>query len=159
MKTILRATQSCIVSLLIVLTFYTNASASEEIDLPEEVQQMCIEAGEEFDFCPAMLMAICWQESRGLLPNLTQIGYKEWFREGIEYTGDDDIENQLNNIRICAYYLSKWGNEYGNIEVSLTGWNRGINNSVAINGKSGYATSVIKKSREYERIWNYGRHK
>lgn len=145
-----------IVMILTVLISFTKVEAVEAVDLPEEVQQMCIEAGLEFDFCPTMLMAICWQESRGLLPNLTQIGYKEWFREGIEYTGDDDIENQRNNIRICAYYMSKWGKEYKNIEVSLTGWNRGIENSVAINGKSGYATSVIKKAKEYERKWNYG---
>lgn len=149
------AIQSCIV-LTVACTSFTNCKA-EEIDLPEEVQQICIEVGEEFDFCPAMLMAIVWQESRGLLDNATQITYEGWFAEGFEYTGNSDKYDMRNNIRVCAYYMKKWGDEYKDINISLTGWTLGIENSLAVDGKSNYATVVIKKSREYERIWNYGR--
>lgn len=142
--------------MILVSTSFIKAEAIEEVDLPEEVQWMCIEAGEEFDICPTMLMAIVWQESRGLLDNATQITYEGWFQEGFEYTGNPDKHDKLNSIRICAYYLRKWADEYNDINISLTGWHLGIENSLARDGRSNYATYVIKKSREYERAWNYG---
>lgn len=101
-------------------------------------------------------MAIIWQESRGLLDNLTQITYIGWFEEGIEYTGNDDIKDRKNNVRICAYYMRKWADEYNDIEISLTGWNQGIENSLVKDGRSYYATTVIEKSKEFERKWDYG---
>lgn len=139
-----------LIAMMIAFTFCLRANA-EVVELPEDVDQMCEEASEEFDICPSILKALVYQESRGILDNASQITYTGWFKEGFTYTGNNEKHDKRNSIRVCAYYLKKWNKEYRDINISLTGWNMGIENSLAREGRSVYATSVLKYAEIFER--------
>lgn len=129
---------------------------NEEIPLPETIQLACIESGHEFGICPELLMALVYQESRGLVDNVTQITSANWYREGIKAChADDYIKNPYQNIDVCAYYISKWFENYGDGDVYLIleMWNEGVENAIKTHNPeypSSYATEIVNRSMEWE---------
>lgn len=145
-------------AMIIALTFYINGKADERIPIPEAVQEYCIQAGEEFNICPELLMSLIYTESRGIVTdNITQITSKRWFKEGIEACGDVDIKDPLSNIRVCAYYLAKWAYEgdYFDVYLVLDSWHLGRENALRKykEGKpSRYAKTIADRSAEWEEL-------
>ena len=41
-----------------------SAKYDAEIDAPDDVKEICEKYGAEYDICPELLEAICWNESR-----------------------------------------------------------------------------------------------
>lgn len=108
------------------------------------------EVSREFELSPYMLASLIYQESRFIVEdNLTQIMNKgKWHKEGIEYTGNEDISNPYNNIRICGYYLNKWAQEYpGEPHRWLRMWNEG---NVSNLNTSYYSRSILKRAEKWE---------
>lgn len=146
---------------LFILLFPIVANAEEledDIPLPKTIQLACIEAGHEYCICPELLMSIVYQETRGVCDNATQITSRYWYREGIEACdAEDHIKNPYSNIRVCAYYLNKWFEDYGDAEPSLIleMWNEGVENAQH-NHKDGsmsvYAKEILERSEEWEII-------
>lgn len=140
--------------LIILLTILTISTTSvTAYARPEEVIDNIVilhiwEVSEEFDLDFYVLASLVYQESRFIVEdNLTQITNKKWFREGIEYTGNDDITNPYNNIRICGYYLNKWLQDH-EIEECLAMWNTGH-----FAQTSKYSREIIRRADKWrERI-------
>lgn len=124
-----------------------------EIDLPYEVIGECIDAGEEFDVAPSLLMSLVWQESRGQLDNATQITKLKWFQEGIKATGATNPKtNRRENIRVCAYYLSVWCAEYDDPILATEMWNEGKETALATHNDlkpSIYAQQIDERSQRW----------
>lgn len=124
--------------MLVILTTCTSVKAYARPD--EVIEDLVIlhicDVADEFNLDVYILASLIYQESRFVVKdNLTQITNPKWFSEGIEYTGNDDLENPYNNIRICGFYLHKWLEEH-TIEECLVMWN------------SGYFAPTSKYSRE-----------
>lgn len=150
------------IAILTALTFCTNTKAEELDEIPEEVQTICEAAGEEFNICPTILMSLIYTESRGIVTeNLTQITSTRWFSEGMEACGVEEIKTPENNIRVCAYYIAKWGEAYDDIYLVIDCWRYGPENAVAKynpNKPSYYARTIVSRSAEWEPEW-YEKHK
>lgn len=133
--------------------FYTKAPAAELSELPEEVVQICDDAGQEYQICPMILASLVYTESRGIVTdNLTQITNTKWFKEGMEACEVDEIKTPENNIRVCAYYIAKWAEEYDDIFLALDSWRYGPENAVQKykDAPSAYSKEIAKRSAEWE---------
>lgn len=151
-----------IASLLINLTLATNAY-SEEIPLPQDIQEYCVEAGEEFCICPCLLMSLVYTESRGVAENVTQITSRRWFAEGIGYCDADDYKtNPQSAIRVCAYFLNKWYEDLGDADpyLIIECWNLGYENAIETHNKlkpKYYSKTIVDRSATWEEIFYEGR--
>ena len=135
------------------LIFCTKAQAADLSELPEEVVQICDEAGEEFQVCPMILASLVYTETRGIIPdNLTQITNTKWFEEGMDACEVDEIKTPENNIRVCAYYIAKWAEEYDDIFLALDSWRYGPENAVRKykDKPSYYSKEIATRSAEWE---------
>jgi len=146
-----------ITMVLIGFTFCTNTQAESLTEIPEDIREICEEAGEEFNICPTMLMSLIYTESRGIVTeNLTQITNKNWFKEGMEACKVDEVKTPENNIRVCAYYIAKWGRENDDIYLAIDSWRYGPENAQAKynpDKPSRYAKEIVKRSAEWEQEW------
>lgn len=137
---------------ILVLTFCLDAKAEDLEEIPEDIQQICEEAGKEFSVCPTILMSLIYTESRGIIrDNLTQITSKKWFKEGMEFCQVDEYATPENNIRICAYYIAKWSEE-DDIYLAIDSWRYGPENAKAKykDKPSRYSRSIVERSAEWE---------
>ena len=149
---------SILLAIVTACTFYLNANATtKEIPIPENVQLICADAGEEFNVCPTILMALVWMESRGEKKNLTQITNVRWFKEGINELGLGNVKkNQKANVRLCAWYLAKWCEETEDMGYALMCWNLGENNvpnSYKVGRYNFYSRKILELSAEWEDIY------
>lgn len=145
-----------IMTAIVVHFFCIDASAEELSEIPEDVQQICEDAGKEFSVCPTILMSLIYTESRGIISdNLTQITSVRWFKEGMEACGVDEIKTPENNIRVCAYYIAKWCEQYEDIYLAVDCWRYGPENAVArfSDSPSRYSRTIVERSAEWEEEW------
>lgn len=158
-----------VMAVLIAQTSFLNARAEEVHidDIPTEYIIYAWECENEFDVSASLLLSLCWQESRFkesvVGGNVTQITNLKWFKEAIEYCeADAPKDNPYQNIRICAYYLNKWAEEYpGETYLWLMMWNMGYENALRSynsNKPSKYAKTIDdnaqKLQKEYEEWMN-----
>ncbi len=148
--------------LIAVLTSCIKANAEEpdvrfEILLPVDVQIECQQSAEEFNISPTLLMSLVYQESRGMLPNATQITNPYWFRHGIEAVGAEDVKkNRDENIKVCAWYLRQWLEEYDDVYLVLEMWNEGQETALATHNPdkpSRYAREIEERAEYWEPIF------
>lgn len=143
-------------AIILALILCLNTKAEELSEIPEEVQVLCFEVGEEFNICPMLLMSLIYTESRGIVTdNLTQITNTKWFKEGMDYCEVDEVKTPINNIRVCAYYLTKWAEEQGEDDIYLVidSWRYGPENARAMykpDRPSRYAKVIVDRSAEWE---------
>lgn len=150
-------------SLITIVHFSFISARAEELhieDIPPEYIVYALECENEFNISAALLLSLCWHESRFkesvVKGNVTQITNLKWFKEGIEYCEADNPKgNPYQNMRICAYYLSKWAEEYpGEVYLWLMMWNQGYENAKANynpNKPSRYAKSIDEKAQILEK--------
>lgn len=145
------------------LTSYINAKAQGPTETYSTLELDILEVSDEFNLSPHLLASLIYQESSFIVKeNLTQITSKKWFKEGIDYTGSDDLTDQHNNIRICGYYLNKWAKEYPEEpHLWLRMWNEGYDNALQHPDRTSYySRSIIRRAEQWEEefpVENFGK--
>ena len=151
-----------ILSLLIPsITAHANDVTTEEIEIPEKVQEACEKYGEEYGICPELLEAICFKESRFhhtvVDPSFTCIGLMQidatTHRKRMQRLGISDLFDIDNNVHVGADILSELFdyNEDASLVLMLY---HGEKNAYykAKRGKiSKYAKDILELSEELER--------
>lgn len=147
---------------LIAPSLTVEARSYVDEETPIEIQIACDKYGAEYDICPELLEAICWQESRfdesivdgtGSCFGLMQIK-KELHKGRMKDLGVTDLGDIDSNIHVGADYLSELFDEYEDAGIVL-GVYHGESNAVA-RGQSGklsyYVTSILENSERLERL-------
>lgn len=139
-----------LILLIVDLNICLNAQAQPKEEEFKPLLEIYIdEVAKEFDLSPYLLASLIYQESRFIVKdNLTQImGKGKWHKEGIEYTGNNDLSNEYNNIRICGYYLKKWAEEYpGEPTIWLNYWNKGHYSET----ETYYTRAILRRAEKWE---------
>lgn len=136
--------------------------------LSEEIQQYCIEIGEEYGVCPELLMAMIETESSGNINAISKDGGCHGLMQiNIQYhwdrlrkvVGYDDVTiatfySPRTNIEVAADYLVELAEEYGDISYVLDVYNG--NSKAEYNYENGilssYAKKILERSEELERL-------
>ena len=147
-----------VTAIVIGFGFCTNTyCVTEEIPLNTYIQFCCEEIGRKENISPTILMSLIYQESRGKHKNLTQVTKLRWFKEGIEELNLKNVKkDEYENIRLCAYYLHKWFEEYEDMGFALMCWNEGYESAKKKfkKGKySYYSIAILERSAEWEEIY------
>lgn len=153
-------------SLLSLVTITTTpiTKPKEEVIIPIEIQESCEKWGKEYEICPELLEAICWQETR-CRPELdnencygiTQINPK-YFKKIMDSLGVDDLYDYDQNIHVCAYTIRQYADEEEDLYCVLMMWNSGSSRGKTLfeQGKyTSYAKEVTETAHELE-IKHYG---
>lgn len=133
------------------------AEEIEDIWISEEIQEACVEYGEQYDICPELLMAIIEVESSGRTnatngdcSGLMQISVK-WHQDRMERLGVSDIFDLRGNILVGCDYLSELFTEYEDVGTVLMVYH-GERNATSKTELSSYASTILERSAELERL-------
>lgn len=154
----------CVLS-LVTLTTAPKTKPKEEVIIPIEIQESCEKWGEEYEICPEVLEAMCWQETRcrpeldnGSCYGITQIN-PNFHKATMEKLGVDDLYDYDQNIHVCAYTIRQYADETEDLYCVLMMWNSGSSRGKTLfeQGKyTSYAIEVSQTAHELE-IKHYGR--
>lgn len=146
----------------LALTPAVTASAKydAEIDAPDDVKEICEKYGAEYDICPELLEAICWNESRytaditaGTCKGIMQIN-EPAHKDRLKNLGVTDIYDMDGNIHTGADYLAELFKSYEDPAVVLA-YYHGEKNVIARTKKgqlSGYVKRILEKSEMLEKL-------
>lgn len=138
---------------------YARAESGEIEDtwISEEIQQACIDYGNQYNICPELIMAIIETESSGRVDavngdcsGLMQISLK-WHRDRMERLGVSDIFDLRGNILVGCDYLSELFEEYGDVGTVLMVYH-GERNATSKTELSSYATTILDRSADLESL-------
>lgn len=132
--------------------------------IPQDIRDYCEIIGSEFNICPELLEAICYQESR-FIPTvknkkcygLMQVNVKV-HADRIDKYGWTAAEmfDSYKNITVAADYLAELYETYGDddplILLYYCGDTKGIANYKEYSWISSYVTEILIRSADYERI-------
>lgn len=149
-------------ALIVALTLCmlpTNIPAQDD-GIPEEVKTICEKYGAEYDICPELLEAICWNESRftakaenGTCKGIMQINVTA-HKDRMAKLGVTDIYDTDSNIHVGADYLAELFTSYEDAGAVLGSYH-GERNAVSKAEKgqlSGYTKRILKKAEYFERL-------
>lgn len=130
-------------------------------EAPVDVLFACDWYGKEYNICPELLQAICFQESRytadivdstGTCCGLMQINVSS-HKERMKRLGVTDIYDIYGNVHVGADYLAELFDEYEDVAVVLTIYHGEKNVSRAMKGNySSYVKDILEKSEYLERL-------
>ena len=134
-------------------TINANADEVRWEDIPFEYRDYAHSLQSEYGVSECLILSLCWTESKLQTDvvggNITQITNLKWFKEGIEATGADKPKTDWKqNMRICAFYLATWFEEYEDPNIVIRGWNEGINPKVE--RLTDYSATVLERSARWE---------
>ena len=132
--------------------------------IPEDIRDYCEVIGAEYNICPELLEAICYQESR-FIPTvknkkcygLMQVNVKVHADRIDDYgwTSEEMFE-PYKNITVAADYLKELYETYGDddplILLYYCGDVKGIANYKEYGWITEYVTEILNRSANYERI-------
>ncbi len=128
--------------------------------IPENVKTICEKYGEEYNICPELLEAICWNESRftakaenGTCKGIMQINVTA-HTDRMAKLGVTDIYDIDSNIHVGADYLAELFASYEDAGAVLGSYH-GERNAVSKAEKgqlSGYTKRILKKAEYFERL-------
>lgn len=133
--------------------------SENKVDVPPEIEALCIEIGKVNGICPELLTAICWKESRfqpevvnaaGTCHGLMQIN-KGCHKERMTKVGASDLYNPEDNIRVGADYLKELFDQYEDVATVLEIYNGDGAAASDPERTSGYAQKVINIAQALER--------
>lgn len=137
-----------------------SAKYDAEIDAPDDVKEICEKYGAEYDICPELLEAICWNESRytadiaaGSCKGIMQVN-EPFHKDRLKKLGVTDIYDMDGNIHTGADYLAELFASYED-PAAVLGLYHGERNAVkkaASGNASSYVKRILKKSEELERL-------
>lgn len=148
-----------VITAAIIVSAPVSTRASD-IELPKEVEEACIKYGEEYDICPELLEAICYEESRyqadvtgGSCKGIMQIN-EPIQKNRIRKLQINDIYDIDNNIHVGADLLSELFKNYSEDAGTVLMLYHGEKDALK-NGQKGkysdYAQKVLDKSYDLER--------
>ena len=148
----------CAAVMLFNLPVMAQTNVDEET--PLEVQIACNKYGEQYDICPELIEAICYNESRyipdisyGTCRGIMQIN-EPYHKDRMERLGVSDIYDLEGNILVGTDYLAELFATYNDVGIVLSVYH-GEAKAVerAKNGNlSGYVKKILKKSEQLERL-------
>lgn len=134
------------------------------LNIPAEIQAACDKYGAEYDICPELLEAICYEESRytadvigGSCKGLMQIN-EPVHKKRMEQLDITDVFDIDSNIHLGADILHELFNDYSSDAGTVLMLYHGEKDAIK-RGKQGnysnYAQRILDKSEELER--NHGK--
>lgn len=141
-------------SVLLAFAYPCGVHAMEE----QEVEEIAIRVGKEFDICPETLQAVAWKESRyqekaeaGGCSGLMQVS-GQWHQERMDRLGVTDLYDPEGNMRVAADYLAELFARYEDPGMVLMVYNG--DSRAAVYQETGelseYAEAVLEKSYQLE---------
>ena len=127
------------------------------VQIPWSVYVECNEAAKQYQICPELLMAMCWQETR-CRPELSNGGCKgicqvnpKWHADRMNKLGVTDIYDEQGNILVACDYLSELFQDDEDAAVVLMEYN-GDSKAHEDGYISDYAENILKVSAALERV-------
>ena len=148
----------CAAAMCFCISVQAQTNVDEET--PLEVRIACNKYGAEYDICPELLEAICYNESRylpdvfnGTCRGIMQIN-EPYHKERMERLGVTDIYDLEGNIHVGADYLAELFAQYEDVGVVLSvyhGESKAVERAKKGN-LSKYVKKILAKSEELERL-------
>lgn len=130
------------------------------VRVPEEVKQLSVETGEQYNICPELIQAICFKESsfdpraeNGECIGIMQVN-PIWHRDRMERLGVTNLYDTAGNMLVGVDYLSELAGKYEDISTVLMLYNGDSEAEDVLNGTadiSAYANEILAISEELER--------
>lgn len=146
-----------IIALLIALSLPIDAQAKTfEVEPSAEVIRSAEKWGEEYDICPELILAICYNESRYTANavnketgcyGVMQI-QKKSHKDRMKRLKVNDLNNIDQNIHVGADYLAELFEEYEDVSVVLGKYHGEPQAETKV---SKYTKKVLKHSAQMER--------
>ena len=147
------------VIMVLSLVFRTTVRAAP-VQVPEDVRQLSVELGEQYNICPELIQAVCFKESGfdPLAENGGCIGMMQvdamWRRDRMERLGVTDLYDTRQNMMTGVDLLHELSEEHEDISVVLMTYNGDSRAKGVESGAediSEYADSILTLSEELER--------
>ena len=131
--------------------------SENHVDVPADIEALCIEYGKKNNIAPELLEAMIWKESRfkpevvdatGTCKGLMQIKAGSHVRR-MERLGVTDLHDPESNIAVGVDYLRELLEEY-DLEVAIMLYN-GDKRAFTPGYRSGYVNKVLEVSQALER--------
>lgn len=133
--------------------------SENSVNVPPEIEALCIQYGKENGIAPELLEAICWKESRfqpdvvnasGTCHGIAQI-HRGSHRARMERLGVTDLYDPKENLQVCADYLKELFDQYEDVATVLELYNGDSSAASDPERTSGYAQKVINIAQALER--------
>lgn len=134
--------------------------SENSVNVPPEIEALCIQYGKENGIAPELLEAICWKESRfqpdvvnasGTCHGIAQI-HRGSHRARMERLGVTDLYDPKENIRVCADYLAELFEKCEDPATTLEIYNGDTTAAADPNRTSSYAQKILNISNALERV-------
>ena len=134
--------------------------SENKVNVPPEIEALCIEIGKVNGICPELLTAICWKESRfqpdvvnasGTCHGIAQI-HRGSHRARMERLGVTDLYDPKENLQVCADYLAELFEKYEDPETVLEYYNGDTTAAADPTRTSAYAQKILNVSNALERV-------
>ena len=134
--------------------------SENSVNVPPEIEALCIQYGKENGIAPELLEAICWKESRfqpdvvnasGTCHGIAQI-HRGSHRARMEKLGVTDLYDPKENIRVCVDYLAELFEKYEDPATVLEFYNGDGAAAADPNKTSSYARKILNISNALERV-------
>ena len=148
------------------VTEYWMMDHGDDPDIPNDIEEAAVVAGEAFDICPELLISISYEESRHN-PNAKNGEYRgnmqcstRWFAPMLADLGLDpeDLYDMETCTWVAAKYLREVFDRYGDDPaptlMAYNGDTVGLKNYFKTGKISGYAKRILDRSAEWERKHN-----
>ncbi len=151
-----------LVALLMItlITAEETTALAAPIQVPDNVRQISIELGAQYDMCPEMIQAACFKESsfnpdaeNGNCVGIMQVN-PAWHTDRMKRLGVTDLYDTKSNMLVGVDYLHELIVEHEDVSVALMEYNGDsrVSGLLAGNGDvSEYADEVLRISAELER--------
>lgn len=145
------------------VTEYWMMDHGDDPDIPNDIEEAAVIAGEAFDICPELLISISYEESRHN-PNAKNGEYRgnmqcsvRWFGPMLADLGlkADDLYDMDTCTWVAAKYLRELFDKYGDdpaiVMMAYGGDSVNLRHYYKTGEVRGYASRVLQRSAEMER--------
>lgn len=149
-----------IILLITVMLIPSKIVQAAPVQVPEDVRQLSIELGEQYNICPELIQAVCFKESRfdpraenGGCIGIMQVN-PAWHKDRMGRLGVTDLYDTRQNMMTGVDYLHELSEEHEDISIALMRYNGDSSAEDVENGTgdvSEYADSILLLSEELER--------
>lgn len=149
-----------VTTLALLMPCINSVSDNIDYETPEQVQEICIKYGVEYNICPELLEAICYEESRytvdvvnGSCRGIMQIN-EPYHRERMKKLGIEDLYDLDSNIHVGADYIAELfqGNQDTAAVLMMYHGEKDAINKANEGRLSTYCKRILKKSEKLERL-------
>lgn len=159
MQDISRVISKFIIALLVWCLIPISAQARTEVDTetPWQIWEIADKYGQEYNICPELILAVCYQESRykvdavsaaGDCFGIMQIQAKS-HKSRMKRLGVTDLLDADQCIHVGADYLAELFEQYEDVGIVLGIYH---GESTAFTKTSAYTTEILERSEHLERL-------